>query len=69
MLTTLASDGVSSKSCYTRLIVTTQPPTLKTVTFVSPFLNFFGSKINTLKSSVAARLSGFDPSAKFPDSI
>jgi len=33
------------------------------------FSEFFGSKISTLKSSVAARLSGFHPSAKFPDSI
>jgi len=68
--TTLASDGVSSTSCYTHLIVTTQPPTLKTVNSVSPFLNyFFVSKISTIKSSVAARLSGFHPSAKFPNSI
>ena len=70
MPTTLASDGVSSTSCYTHLIVTTQPPTLKTVNSVSPFLNyFFVSKISTIKSSVAARLSGFHPSAKFPNSI
>ena len=33
------------------------------------FSEFFGSKISTLKSSVAARLSSFHHSAKFPDSI
>jgi len=33
------------------------------------FSDFLGSKISTLKSSVAARLSGFHPSAKFSDSI
>ena len=41
---------------------------LKTVTSVAPFLNFSDLKL-VPKLSVAARLSGFHPSAKFPDSI